>query len=272
LASCEELTADNGQLTDEILSLNRKLVEENEALMSQLARIQNGIAQLTTGKVAGDDEMIWESAGAQDCAGVSMLAARAHRVGDEVSESLSQISEILYAPNFVSLAEMRAKERENEALRQELVDVTAKWQRALQTMEEWKSLRSNGGSGKTQIGRSAAKRRSMEQKTAVKDRQDTPKSPHVNASQRISHTSNIRPRQSTTLNPSSDSDETQTLENVSDARDFTSTGKVPTSYPLGTSHTSLARSPLKINPSPLRLRRSFAPSSPGPKREEVNAT
>lgn len=232
-------------LSEEIYLVNRKLADENETLMAQLARVRSGIAQLTTGDVAHPDDMVWETSGPDDSAGVAVLAARAQRVGDEVSASLGKISEILYAPNFVSLGEMRAKERENESLRHELADVTAKWQRALQTMEEWKALRS----GSSSAGRAAAR-------TALA------------SASKPEHTRPSRP----SAPPQPDPQPAPPAQHSTPRRSLPISQSTPQKGPVGTDYTpqqlasriSLARSPLKGVPSPIRSRQtSLADTSMG---------
>jgi chromosome segregation ATPase len=144
-ANVPESLQDSGQelipvLSQQLIEYNAELTSENRILYSLLHKVNFTICDLTEGnseyaRTSGPDP--------SNAAGVAVRAANAQDLGELILESLSQIRKVLNSPNFVSLAELKEKERQVKSLQLQLKEATENWQKALKTMDEWKSYRAS---------------------------------------------------------------------------------------------------------------------------------
>lgn len=63
------------------------------------------------------------------------------RLGAETAQSLERLSQLLHSAEFVPVAEVQRRDKDLAQLQSQLEQVTANWQRAIKTMDEWKTFR-----------------------------------------------------------------------------------------------------------------------------------
>lgn len=122
----------------EVVRLNQQLVLESSTLLDMLYRIYQEFIDMVYSPSLAEKIPELSAVGLPDSAGVSERALRAEELGQRIVVCIEEVRNIIYSPDFVSISEMREKEKEISDLREQLRDMTANWQKAMNSVEEWK--------------------------------------------------------------------------------------------------------------------------------------
>lgn len=173
LLSSQALTASNsssgtsgtsnlGNNSDnDLLPLLRALAQENSMLYGLAYKtrlvIENVVhygfrdlkLELSADEMDNIESLGYDIAGGADKNELVTNSARVIRrtinvaqLGAETSQSLQKLSEHVNSSEMVPAAEVERKDKEIQELQNQVESVTANWQRAIKTMDEWKAFRS----------------------------------------------------------------------------------------------------------------------------------
>jgi hypothetical protein len=132
---------DKSAVQRELISMNQQLVSENSTLLEILHSIQDDFISMVYSSSLIDKLPGLHLDGPPDAAGVTQRAIGAKELGKRISICIQEVGNIIHSPNFVSLTELREKEKEVVAVKEELRDMTANWKKAIKTLEEWKKYK-----------------------------------------------------------------------------------------------------------------------------------
>uniref|UniRef100_A0A060T5W4 ARAD1B06732p n=1 Tax=Blastobotrys adeninivorans TaxID=409370 RepID=A0A060T5W4_BLAAD len=133
------------KVADTLSKMNANLVEENGRLIGHLLQIRDAIASVTAGVRDGGDSghvsRVSNHEVPSSAAEVLVRISNADQMSSEINDSIDRIDTIVNSPNFVSVAELKSRQRQVDSLSEQLEQMTLNWKKAVDTLDEWKKLR-----------------------------------------------------------------------------------------------------------------------------------
>lgn len=133
------------KVADTLSKMNANLVEENGRLIGHLLQVRDAIASVTAGVRDSDDSghvsRVSNHEVPSSAAEVLVRISNADQMTSEINQSIDRIDTIVNSPNFVSVTELKSRQRQVDSLSEQLEQMTLNWKKAVDTLDEWKKLR-----------------------------------------------------------------------------------------------------------------------------------